>query len=141
VDTVIDHFQPTACVLNEREHRSGRTMMQTGHCIEGVGQQGGPCIDSRPSLLERRRRVTDRDNYTGVTQDLRRLGEVMALRRHCDLAQSAVGRAQQPFNQLGIGVAKKGRIVRAAILASQERTLEVDSEDRRVSPDLGRRKV
>jgi hypothetical protein len=85
--------------------------------------------------------VTDRDNYTGVAQDLRRLGEVMALRRHCDLAQSAVGRAQQPFNQLGIGVAKKGRIVRAAILVSQERTLEVDSEDRRVSPDLGRRKV
>ena len=38
VDTVIDHFQPTAGVRNEREHWPRRTMMYAGHPIEGVGQ-------------------------------------------------------------------------------------------------------
>ena len=85
--------------------------------------------------------MTDRDNDTRVPQDPRRLGEVSTLRRHRDLAQSAVGRAQERFNQVRIGVAEKHRIVRTAILASQERTLEVDPKDRGVSPNLGGREV
>ena len=63
------------------------------------------------------------------------------LRRHRDLAQSAVGRAQEPLNKVGIGVAKKGRIVGTAVLAGQEWTFEVDPKDRGISPGLGRRDV
>ena len=59
-------------------------------------------------------------------------------RRHRDLAQSAVGRDQKPLNQVGIGIAKKGRIVCPAVLAGEEWALEVDPKDCRVSPGLGR---
>ena len=139
VDTVIDHLQPNTGVLDEREHWPGRTMMHARHRVEGVSEQGRPRIDRRPGLLERRRRVTGRDDDTRLPQDPRRLGEVSPLRRHRDLAQSAVGRAQQLLNQVRIGVAKQRRIVRPAILAGQKWALEVDPEDRGVSPGLGRR--
>jgi len=52
------------------------------------------------------------------------------------LAHSAVGRAQEALDQVGIGVAKKGGIMRPMVVAGQERALEVDPKDRRVSPDL-----
>ena len=73
---------------------------------------------SPPGLLKRRRRVADRDNDTRVPQDPRRLGKVSTPRRHRDLAQRAVGFAQEPLNEVRIGVAEKDRIVRSAILAS-----------------------
>jgi fructoselysine-6-P-deglycase FrlB-like protein len=114
-------------------------MMHARHRIEGVGKQGRPGLDRRLSLFKRRRCVTDRDDDTCPPQDPGRLGEVSPFRRHRHLAQGAVGRVQKPLNQVGIGVAKKGRIVGTAVLAGQEWALEVDPKDRRVSPGLGRR--
>jgi hypothetical protein len=52
------------------------------------------------------------------------------------LAQSAVGRTQEPLNKVRIGGAEKGRIVRAAVLAGQEWALEVDPKDGGISPSL-----
>jgi hypothetical protein len=63
---------------------------------------------------------------------------VRPLWRHRDLAQSTVGRAQEPLDKVRIGGAEKGRIVRAAVLAGQEWALEMDTKDGGISPSLGR---
>jgi hypothetical protein len=57
------------------------------------------------------------------------------------LTQCAVGRTKQPLNQVGIRIAKQGRIVRSAVLAGEKWTLKVDPQDRRISASLGRRDV
>jgi hypothetical protein len=116
-------------------------MMYAGHPIEGVGKQPRPLLDRRPRLFESRCRVSDRYDDARLPQDLRRLGEVCQLRRHRDLTQCAVGRTKQPLNQVGIRIAKQGRIVRSAVLAGEKWTLKVDPQDRRISASLGRRDV
>ena len=95
---------------------SRRPMMHAWHPIEGVSEQGHSCLDRRPGLFKRRRCVTGCDDDTRLLQHPRRLGEMSPLRRHRDLAQSAVGRGQKPLNQVRIGIAKEGRIVGPAIL-------------------------
>jgi hypothetical protein len=85
--------------------------------------------------------VTDRYDDTCLPQDPRRLGEVRQLRSHCDLTHGDVGRTQEPFDEVGIGVAKKVGIVCSAVLAGKERALEVEPKNRGVSPGLRRRNM
>jgi len=83
--------------------------------------------------------MTERYDDTCLPQDLRRLGELRQLRSHRDLTHRGGGSVQQSFDEVGIGVAKKVGIVGSAVLAGEERALEVDSQNRGVAPALSRR--
>ena len=70
--------------------------------------------------------MTDRYDHIRLPQDSRGLGELTPLRRHRDLAQSAVRRAEEALDQVRIRVAKKGGIMRTMVVAGQKRALKVD---------------